>query len=111
VLVVDDEPLVRMGTADMLEEMGHEVLEAANGNEALRLLDEHADIAAVVTDFTMPQMNGAQLAKLVREKRATMPVLLITGFVSEMLDPEMPQLLKPFRHDELAEAIEHLLRR
>ena len=108
-LVVDDEPLVRMGTADMLEEMGHEVLEAANGTDALRLLDEHSDIDAVVTDYAMPQMNGAQLARLVHEKHAKLPVLLITGFASEALDPAMPQLLKPFRHDDLADAIEHLL--
>ncbi|HEU4652106.1 MAG TPA: response regulator [Croceibacterium sp.] len=107
-LVVDDEPLVRMGTADMLEEMGHQVVEAASGTEALRLLDEHPDIDAVVTDFTMPQINGAQLARLVGERRTAMPVLLITGFASEALDPALPQLLKPFRHDELAEAIEQL---
>jgi signal transduction histidine kinase len=111
VLLVDDEPLVRMGTADMLEEMGHEVVEAANGSEALRLLDEHPDIDAVVTDFTMPQMNGAQLARLVRERNDRLPVLLITGFASEALDPAMPQLLKPFRHEELEDAIEHLLAR
>ncbi len=108
VLVVDDEPLVRMGTADMLEEMGHEVVEASNGVEALCLLDEHPDIDAVVTDFTMPQLNGAQLARLVRERQDAVPVLLITGFASEALDPGLPQLLKPFRHDELAEAIEQL---
>src|SRR5690606_18442056 len=98
-------------TADMLEEMGHEVLEAANAAEALRLLEENPDIDAMVTDFTMPQMNGAQLAKLAQEKHGRLPVLLVTGFASEMLDPAMPQLLKPFRHDELAEAIERLLDR
>lgn len=109
VLVVDDEPLVRLSTADMLEQMGHNVLEAGNGMEALHLLEQHPDIDAVVTDFTMPQMDGAQLARKVREWHKDVPVLLVTGFPKESLDPALPQLLKPFRHDDLADAIERLL--
>ena len=109
VLVVDDEPLVRMGTADMLEEMGHEVLEATNGAEALMILDQNPDVDAVVTDFTMPQMNGAQLARLVREREDPLPVLLITGYATEAIDAAVPHLLKPFRHSDLADALEQLL--
>lgn len=109
VLVVDDEPLVRLSTASMLELMGHEVLEAGNGVEALQLLEAHGDIGAVVTDFTMPQMDGAQLARKVRERHGQVPVLLVTGFPKETLDRGLPQLLKPFRHDDLADAMERLL--
>jgi PAS domain S-box-containing protein len=111
VLLVDDEPLVRMGTADMLEDLGHSVVEAANGVEALRKLEENPQIDAVVTDFTMPKMNGAQLAQLIRRQRADLPVLVITGFASEDLDIALPQLLKPFRQDDLATAMENLLGR
>jgi signal transduction histidine kinase/CheY-like chemotaxis protein len=109
VLVVDDEPLVRMVTADMLADMGHQVLEAENGVEALRLLGEHSDIDAVVTDFTMPQMTGAELAREMHERHADLPILLITGFAGEDLDQALPQLLKPFRQEDLAEAMERLL--
>lgn len=109
VLVVDDEPLVRMVTADMLDDLGHTVIEAGNGAEALRKLDENPAIAAVVTDFTMPQMDGAQLARRLRQERSDLPVLVITGFVRDDLDTELPQLLKPFRQDDLAEALGRLL--
>ena len=109
VLVVDDEPLVRMSTADQLEQMGHRVIEATGANEALQLLAQHPDIDAVVTDFTMPHMNGAQLAQAMRERHPGVPVLLITGFAKESLDADLPHLLKPFRHDELSDALERLL--
>ena len=109
VLVVDDEPLVRMSTADQLEQMGHRVIEATGANEALQLLAQHPDIDAVVTDFTMPHMNGAQLAQAMRERHPAVPVLLITGFAKESLDADLPHLLKPFRHDELSDALERLL--
>ncbi|HEY7805926.1 MAG TPA: response regulator [Croceibacterium sp.] len=109
VLLVDDEPLVRMGTADMLEELGHTVIEADNGLEALRRLGENPDIGVVVTDFTMPHMNGAQLARRIQQERNGLPVLVITGFAGEELDVAQPQLLKPFRKDDLAEAMARLL--
>ena len=73
------------------------------------LLDEHADIDAVITDFTMPRMSGAQLANEVRSLRPQLPVLLITGFASDDIDAALPQLLKPFRQDELADALKRLL--
>jgi PAS domain S-box-containing protein len=109
VLVVDDEPLVRFSTADMLEQMGHSVIEAGNGVEALQVLGEHQDIEAVVTDFTMPEMDGEQLACKVRGGHRGIRVLLVTGFPKESLDVGIPQLLKPFRYEELAEAMEKLL--
>jgi PAS domain S-box-containing protein len=109
VLVVDDEPLVRMGTVDMLEQLGHTVVEACNGNEALQALRNNAAIEAVVTDFTMPQMNGAELARRIQQDHGNLPVLVVTGFASEVLNLAMPQLLKPFRQDDLAEAMERLL--
>lgn len=105
ILLVDDEVLVRMGTADMLDELGHTVIEASNGDDALRLLDEHPHIEAVVTDFTMPRMNGAQLARLIRERHGEIPILLVTGYASGDLDLALPQLTKPFRQAELAEAL------
>ncbi|QGN54739.1 response regulator [Novosphingobium sp. Gsoil 351] len=105
VLLVDDEILVRMGTADMLEDLGHTVIEASNGADALELLAANPQIEAVVTDFTMPKMTGAQLAKLIRQEHGELPILLVTGYAAGDLDLALPQLTKPFRQTDLAEAL------
>jgi CheY-like chemotaxis protein len=89
----------------MLEELGHTVIEASNGADALHLLERHPEIDAVITDFTMPQMTGAQLARQVRELRGELPILLVTGYAPGDLGVTLPQLTKPFRQSELAEAL------
>jgi CheY-like chemotaxis protein len=108
ILLVDDEALVRMGTAFMLEELGHTVFEAANGADALKKLADHPDIDTVVTDFTMPKMTGAELAKRITDERGDLPILLITGYAAGDLEIALPQLTKPFRREELAEALSRL---
>lgn len=105
-LLVDDEELVRVGTAEMLREMGHQVLEAADGQQALGLLQEEASVDAVVTDYKMPRMDGAQLAERVRAVRPGIPILLITGYTGSTDEaPDLPRLAKPFGQAELAEAL------
>lgn len=109
VLLVDDEDLVRMSTADMLGDLGYEVIEVASGEEALRLImsGEHYDL--LVTDHLMPGISGTDLVREVRGARPDTPVLLVSGFAgSEGVDPELPRLTKPFRKDELAKSIELL---
>ena len=109
ILLVDDEDLVRQGTAEMLREMGHEVHCASGGAEALGLLSRGASADVVVTDFKMPQMDGAELAANIRVSHPGLPVLLITGYtgVSEhALD--LPRLSKPFGMFELADALSRL---
>jgi len=106
ILLVDDEDLVREGTAEMLREMGHEVYCAAGGAEALTLLAGPVKADVVVTDFKMPQMDGAEFASHLRARWPELPVLLITGYtgVSEhALD--LPRLSKPFGMYELADAL------
>ncbi|PKB13504.1 signal transduction histidine kinase [Novosphingobium kunmingense] len=107
-LLVDDEPLVRMGTADMLEELGHEVLEANSGAEALTLLASRTGIKAVITDYTMPGMTGAELIQRIRESGSQVPILLVTGYAARDIDLDVPQLTKPFRLAELEQALEAL---
>jgi signal transduction histidine kinase/CheY-like chemotaxis protein len=106
ILLVDDEDLVREGTAEMLREMGHEVHCAQGGAEALHLLASPVTVDAVVTDFKMPQMDGAELASRIRRVRPGLPVLLITGYtgVSEQAH-DLPRLSKPFGMFELADAL------
>jgi signal transduction histidine kinase len=109
ILVVDDEELVRKATAEMLRTLGHEVLEADGGAEALKILRIEQEIAVVVTDYKMPRMDGAELARLIREMRPDMPMLLISGYTGTA-DPidGLPRLNKPFGLAELARSIRDL---
>jgi len=111
-LLVDDEKLVRIGTAAMLREAGFVVHEAASASEALALLDGGARIDAVVTDYAMPGLTGSDLAHRLREERPDLPILLITGYAT-LGDSEaagLPRLAKPFRAGELAAAVNTLFK-
>lgn len=102
-LLVDDEQLVRMSTADMLSNLGYSVLEAASGEEAIRAFKEGQSIDIVITDHLMPGMTGTELARYVQSIRPNLPVLLVSGYAElEGVDADRPRLTKPFREDELA---------
>jgi len=103
VLLVDDEELVRMSTADMLTDMGFEVCEASSAEDALALLNQDMKIDLVITDHLMPGMSGAQLAHEVRARIPALPILIVSGYADvEGIAPELPRLAKPFRQSELA---------
>jgi CheY-like chemotaxis protein len=106
ILLVDDEELVRCGTAEMLRDLGHRVTESEGGAEALSMLAAQPDIEAVVTDYKMPRMDGAELAERVRAIRPDMPILLISGYTG-IADPiaGLPRLNKPFGLAELANGL------
>ena len=102
-LLVDDEALVRMSTADMLTELGFAVVEASSAEEALVAIEQGVHFDVLVTDHLMPGMTGVDLAGLVQKQRPGIPVLLVSGFAeSEGVDATMPRLIKPFRQVELA---------
>jgi len=106
ILLVDDEDVVREGTAAMLEEMGHVVTQAVSGVQALgQIRSQPFDI--VVTDYLMPSMSGLELAREARKVRADIPVLMITGFadLAEDTASDVLRLPKPFRAAEMARAI------
>lgn len=111
ILLVDDEELVRMGTADMLVDSGYEVTEAASAVKALEIVRGGARLDAVVTDFAMPGMSGIDLAAELRRLRPDLPVLLITGYaaLSEAESANLPRIAKPFRQSDLAFAVGELL--
>lgn len=109
VLLVDDEDLVRRGTAEMLRELGHSVHEASGGAQALAMLAEGLGVDALVTDYLMPHMNGAELAERARSARPGLQVLVITGYAGGELDLGLPQLAKPFRQSDLAHALDRLV--
>ena len=108
-LLVDDEELVRMSTADMLMDLGFEVTEASSAEEALRLVEAGENPDLLVTDHLMPGMNGADLARTLRERTSDLPVLIVSGYAeAEGIAPDLPRLTKPFRNAELAERIASL---
>jgi PAS domain S-box-containing protein len=111
-LLVEDDDLVRLSTADMLEELGYVVTEASSGEEALRVLQGGERINLLVTDHLMPGISGTELAHEVRAISPGLPVLLVSGYAEvEGVDPELPRLIKPFRRDELASSIGRIVNR
>lgn len=105
-LLVDDEDLVRASTADMLADLGFDVIEARSGEEALRLLDQDAKIDLLVTDHIMPQMTGAELAHAAMQRRPGLRILVVSGYSDAIgLSSALPRLEKPFRQSDLAAQI------
>jgi signal transduction histidine kinase len=103
VLLVDDEDLVRMSTADMLTDLGFAVSEAASAEAALQIIEGDASIDVLITDHLMPGMTGVELARAMHERRPKTPVLIISGFAEATgIAPDLPRLTKPFRQAELA---------
>ncbi|WP_268796678.1 response regulator [Pseudomonas huanghezhanensis] len=102
ILLVDDNASVRAVTAMMLDALGYAVIEAEDGNDALKKIGSDVDL--MLTDFAMPNMTGAELADLVRHDYPSLPIVFITGFADiDILDVD-PQLIvqKPYGEDELA---------
>ncbi|MGP7796928.1 PAS domain S-box protein [Sphingomonas sp. CLY1604] len=108
-LLIDDEELVRMSTADMLADLSYRVVEAGSAEEALRLLRGGLEPDLLVTDHLMPGMSGAQLARELKASRPHLPVLIVSGYAEEEgIDADIPRLTKPFRNAELAASLSAL---
>jgi signal transduction histidine kinase len=116
VLIVDDEPTVRMLVADVLEEFGYQAIEASDGPSGLRIMQSDVRIDLLVTDVGLPGgMNGRQMADAGRVTRPELKVLFITGYAENAvishghLDPGMHLLSKPFTMEILASRIRDLI--
>ena len=116
VLIVDDEPTVRMLVADVLGDLGYSALEAEDGASGLSILQSRARIDLLITDVGLPNgMNGRQVADAARVIRPGLKVLFITGYAENavigngQLDPGMAVLTKPFAMDDLAGKIRGLI--
>lgn len=117
VLVTDDEPLIRMLIVDAVEDMGFATLEAADGPQALAVLQSDAAIDLLVTDVGLPNgMNGRQVADAARALRPDIPVLFVTGYAENTvlgggrLDEGMEIMTKPFDLDALSDRINRMIR-
>jgi CheY-like chemotaxis protein len=113
ILVVDDDPLIAMSTVDMLEDLGHTVIEAHSAKRALEILEAGQPIDLMMTDQAMPGMTGIELAEIARTKRPDMPVLLATGYADLPAGTRasLPRLSKPYQQAQLQTEIEKLLER
>jgi CheY-like chemotaxis protein len=84
VLLVEDEPLVRMLGVDVLEDAGFTVVEAANASEALRALETRTDVRVLFTDVNMPgELDGLELARVVHQRWPDIRLLIASGQVSQ----------------------------
>jgi len=107
VLVVDDDSLVLTSTCLLLEDLGHRVISAVSGAEALTVFDSEQAIDLVITDMAMPQMDGAQLAQAIRNVKPDLPIILATGYAERLegFATRLPRLSKPFTQLNLVEII------
>jgi signal transduction histidine kinase len=111
ILVVDDDPLVLSGTADLLHDLGHSVVEANSARHGLEILEKAPGFDIVITDYAMPAMTGLELIDRLRRLHPTLPSILATGFAEapELVDPPVMRLTKPFTQAALADAIAQTL--
>lgn len=116
VLIVDDEPAVRMLVAETLADLGYRIAEAADGREGLSILNSSRRIDLLISDVGLPGgINGRQLADAARALRPALKVLFITGYAenavigNDQLQPGMHVLTKPFVLDELTQRVQKIL--
>jgi CheY-like chemotaxis protein len=108
-LLVDDEELIRLSTADMLTDLGFEVREASSAEEALTAIEAGLVPDLVITDHLMPGMTGIQLARRLKVRLPDTKILIVSGFAElEGIDPSFPRLTKPFVQSDLVAAMTEL---
>jgi PAS domain S-box-containing protein len=111
VLLVEDEPSVRLLISEVLRELGYGCVEAPDGQSALPILGSERRIDLLITDVGLPGMNGRQLAEMARQQRPGLKVLFVTGYAEHatvrggFLAPGMDMVTKPFALDALATKI------
>ena len=112
ILMVDDDALIAMSSVDMLEDLGHEVIEANSGKQALQILEDDRGFDLLVTDFSMPGMNGAELSRKARELVPNLPILIATGYADlpEGTELKINRLSKPYTQDQLAIEIARVIK-
>jgi signal transduction histidine kinase/CheY-like chemotaxis protein len=110
-LFVDDDFLISLSTAALLEDLGHDVIKASSGAAALDVLKSGKPIDLMITDYAMPGMTGVQLAEAARRLKPDLPILLATGYAElpARAKVELPRLSKPYQQKQLAERITSLV--
>lgn len=111
ILAVDDDALILMNTAALLEDLGHQVIEVESAAAALEIFRDRSDIDLLITDQAMPDMTGAELISAIDEIRPDIPVVIASGYGEGVIVPgrEIVRLNKPFNQMRLAAAIEEAI--
>ena len=111
ILVVDDDPLIASSTTNMLEDLGHTVIEANSARRALEILDGGQTVDLLITDHAMPEMTGIELAEVAQARWPNLPILLATGFADLPAGQSLriPRLSKPYLQSQLQTQIDRLL--
>ncbi len=112
ILVVEDEPLVRLFVTDFLDEAGFKVFEAVNGDEAMTILQARPDIQAIVTDIEMPgSINGLELARAVHERWPGIGIVVTSGRARpgpDDLSEKVAFLSKPYLPDTIINVVRQM---
>ncbi|KJZ43593.1 histidine kinase [Pseudomonas fluorescens] len=116
VLIVEDDPAVRVLVSTVLSDLGYAFVEACDGDSAVPILDSPQRIDLLISDVGLPGMNGRQLAEIGRQLRPDLRVLFITGYAEHaavrggFLDPGMQMITKPFTFDLLTAKVREMIR-
>ena len=116
VLIVEDDPAVRVLVSEVLSELGYAFLEAGDARSAMPILDSPQRIDLLISDVGLPGMNGRQLAEIGRQIRPELKVLFITGYAEHaaarggFLDPGMQLITKPFTFDLLTNTVREMIK-
>jgi len=116
VLIVEDDPAVRVLVSAVLSELGYAFVEAADADSAVPILDSTQRIDLLISDVGLPGMNGRQLAEIGRQYRPDLKVLFITGYAEHaavrggFLDSGMQMITKPFTFDLLTAKVREMIR-
>ncbi len=116
VLIVEDDPAVRVLVSAVLKELGYGFVEAADANTAVPIIESEQRIDLMISDVGLPGMNGRQLAEIGRQIRPELKVLFITGYAEHaavrggFLDPGMQLITKPFTFDLLTATVREMIR-
>jgi PAS domain S-box-containing protein len=117
VLVIEDDPSVRLLVMQVLAELGYQGIETADGRQAVPVLESSRKIDLLISDVGLPGLNGRQLAEIARETRPNLPILFMTGYAKEAADQAaflgggMKIIAKPFAIEELGRRIGEILQR
>jgi signal transduction histidine kinase len=116
VLIVEDDPAVRVLVGSVLSDLGYAFVEASDADSAVPILDSTQRIDLLISDVGLPGMNGRQLAEIGRQLRPDLRVLFITGYAEHaavrggFLDPGMQMITKPFTFDLLTAKVREMIR-
>ncbi|MGZ3273288.1 MAG: PAS domain S-box protein [Phenylobacterium sp.] len=115
VLVVEDDPSVRLLIGEVLRDLGYSCMEASDGQAAMPLIASNVRVDLMITDVGLPGLNGRQLAEIAREHRPGLRILFVTGYAEHATDrgrflaPGMEMITKPFTLDALAVKIREMI--